>query len=81
MRSPRSLQWLANSGITTVQSGIPIRLRFTGDIATARQALAWYGSDAFNGTNAAASLGAVTPLYLGNPQVGGTELRRQGPMI
>jgi Carboxypeptidase regulatory-like domain/TonB-dependent Receptor Plug Domain len=62
------------SGITTVQSGIPIRLRFTGDIATAGQALGWYGSDAFNGTNAGASLGAITPIYLGNPQVGGTAL-------
>ena len=62
------------SGITTVQSGIPIRLRFMGDISTAGQALGWFGSDAFNGTNAGASLGAITPLYLGNPQVGGTEL-------
>lgn len=62
------------SGITTIQSGIPIRLRFTGDIATGAQALGWYGSDAFNGTNAGASLGAITPLYLGNPQVGGTAL-------
>ncbi|HET6647084.1 MAG TPA: hypothetical protein VFH01_07130, partial [Pyrinomonadaceae bacterium] len=62
------------SGITTVQSGIPIRLKFTGDIATAGTATGWYGSDAFNGTNAGASLGAVTPVYLGNPQVGGTEL-------
>ena len=61
------------SGITTFQSGIPIRLRFTGDIATANQAVAWYGSDAFNGTNAGASLGAVTPLYLGNPSVGGSQ--------
>jgi hypothetical protein len=62
------------SGITTVQSGIPVRLRFTGDIATGATAVGWYGSDAFNGTNAGASLGAVTPLYLGNPQVGGTTL-------
>jgi hypothetical protein len=62
------------SGITTIQSGIPVRLRFTGDIATAGQALAWYGSDAFNGTNAGASLGAVTPIYLSNPQLGGTAL-------
>jgi Carboxypeptidase regulatory-like domain/TonB-dependent Receptor Plug Domain len=62
------------SGITTIQSGVPIRLRFTGDIATGSQALGWYGSDAFNGTNAGASLGAITPVYLGNPQVGGTAL-------
>lgn len=57
------------SGITTVQSGTPIRLRFTGDIATAGMATGWYGSDAFNGTNAGASLGAITPIYLGNPLV------------
>ena len=62
------------SGITTVQSGIPIRLRFTGDIAQGAQAVGWYGSDAFNGTNAGASLGAITPIYLGNPQTGGSTL-------
>jgi hypothetical protein len=62
------------SGITTIQSGIPIRLRFTGDIAQGSQAVGWYGSDAFNGTNAGASLGAITPVYLGNPAVGGTGL-------
>lgn len=62
------------SGITTVQSGTPIRLRFTGDIAQGAQAVGWYGSDAFNGTNAGASIGAITPVYLGNPQVGGTTL-------
>jgi Carboxypeptidase regulatory-like domain/TonB-dependent Receptor Plug Domain len=62
------------SGITTIQSGIPIRLRFTGDIAQGSQAIGWYGSDAFRGTNAGASLGAITPVYLGNPQVGGTDL-------
>ncbi|HKP83079.1 MAG TPA: carboxypeptidase regulatory-like domain-containing protein [Pyrinomonadaceae bacterium] len=62
------------SGITTIQSGIPVRLKFTGDIASTGQALAWYGSDAFNIPNSGASLGAVTPVYLGNPQVGGTAL-------
>ncbi|HKU77927.1 MAG TPA: carboxypeptidase regulatory-like domain-containing protein [Pyrinomonadaceae bacterium] len=62
------------SGITTVQSGIPVRLRFTGDIALPSQAIGWYGSDAFRGTNANASLGAITPIYLGNPQVGGNDL-------
>jgi hypothetical protein len=60
------------SGITTWSSGIPIRLRFTGDIATGGNAVAWYGSDAFNGTNAGASLGAVTPVYLGNPSISGS---------
>jgi hypothetical protein len=60
------------SGITTFQSGIPIRLHFSGDIASGAQALAWYGSDAFNGTNAGASLGAITPIYVRNPQIGGS---------
>lgn len=62
------------SGITTFQSGIPIRLRFTGDIAGTGQALAWYGSDAFNGTNAGASIGAITPIYTGNPSGGSSAL-------
>jgi hypothetical protein len=60
------------SGITTVQSGTPLRLRFTGALAQTAQAVAWYGSDAFNGTNAGASIGAITPIYLGNPALGGT---------
>src|SRR6185295_9304277 len=62
------------SGITTYQSGVPIRLKFTGAIAQGTQAVGWYGSDAFNGTNAGASLGAITPVYLGNPQISTTEL-------
>ncbi|HEY0366136.1 MAG TPA: carboxypeptidase regulatory-like domain-containing protein [Pyrinomonadaceae bacterium] len=62
------------SGITTVQSGTPIRLKFVGDIASTSNALAWYGSDAFNIPNSGASLGAVTPTYLGNPQVSGSDL-------
>ncbi len=61
------------SGITTFQSGIPIRLRFTGDIASTAQTLAWYGSDAW-ASRAGASLGAVTPLYTGNPSLGGKAL-------
>jgi hypothetical protein len=62
------------SGITTVQSGTPIRLKFVGDIASPSNAIAWYGSDAFNIPNSAASLGAVTPVYLGNPAVSGSGL-------
>ena len=57
------------SGITTFQSGTPIRLRFSGDINSAGQALAWFGSDAFNVQGQ--SVGAVTPQYLGNPSVSG----------
>jgi len=57
------------SGITTFQTGTPIRLRFSGDINSAGQAVAWFGSDAFNVQGQ--SVGAVTPQYLGNPSVSG----------
>jgi hypothetical protein len=54
------------SGITTFQTGTPIRLRFSGDLAASGQALAWYGTDAFvsNGQ----STGAITPIYAGDPR-------------
>jgi hypothetical protein len=57
------------SGITTFQTGTPIRLRFSGDLSTAGQAIAWFGTDAFNVQGQ--SVGAVTPIYLGNPKTGG----------
>ncbi|HKX33345.1 MAG TPA: carboxypeptidase regulatory-like domain-containing protein [Blastocatellia bacterium] len=55
------------SGITTFQSGTPVRLRFFGDLASGDMARAWYGTDAFNisGNNT----GAITPVYLKNPSV------------
>ena len=53
------------SGITTYQSGIPIRLRFTGDISGAGAQVAWFGSDAFNVFGQSA--GAITPVYLRDP--------------
>ncbi|MEW6126042.1 MAG: carboxypeptidase regulatory-like domain-containing protein [Acidobacteriota bacterium] len=55
------------SGITTFQSGLPIRLRFEGDLFAAGTSLAFFGTDAFS--NSGSSSGAVTPVYLGNPQV------------
>jgi hypothetical protein len=60
------------SGITTFQSGTPIRLRFQGDIAGTGQALAWYGTDAFasNGQSA----GAITPIYRGDPRLSSSTL-------
>jgi len=60
------------SGITTFQSGTPIRLRFSGDLAATGQALAWYGTDAFN--TQGQSVGAITPVYLKNPSRGGSSL-------
>src|SRR4029078_4336662 len=65
------------SGITTYQSGIPIRLRFSGDIAGGAAAVAWYGSDAFNVLGQSA--GAVSPIYLKNPSNdGGSAIGSQG---
>ena len=66
------------SGITTFQSGTPVRLKFSGDIATTNQAIAWYGSDAFGSGNASgnstASVGAIAPIYLKNPTVNTKDL-------
>ncbi|HEY7180232.1 MAG TPA: TonB-dependent receptor, partial [Blastocatellia bacterium] len=64
------------SGITTFQSGTPVRLKFSGDIATNNQAIAWYGSDAFagGGTTSSASTGAIAPIYLKNPTISTKEL-------
>jgi len=56
------------SGITTFQSGTPIRLRFAGDLGSADMARAWYGTDAFN-LNGNSNTGAVTPIYSRNPSI------------
>ena len=56
------------SGITTFQTGTPIRLRFSGDLSSAGQAVAWFGSDAFNVQGQSA--GAVTPIWAANPSTG-----------
>jgi hypothetical protein len=60
------------SGITTFQTGTPIRLRFSGDLAAAGQGQAWWGTDAFvsNGQSA----GAITPVYLGDPRLDTSKL-------
>ena len=60
------------SGITTLSSGTPIRLRFNGDIVSSRTAIAYFGSDAFvSGNNAS---GAVSPTFTGDPRKGGTKV-------
>lgn len=57
------------SGITTIQSGRPIRLRLTGPLGDGDAARAWFGTDAFiaQGQNS----GAITPIYRSNPQISG----------
>ncbi len=60
------------SGITTLSSGTPIRLRFTGDIISAATARAYFGSDAFiSGNNAS---GAVSPQITGDPRLSGSKV-------
>lgn len=63
------------SGITTFQTGTPIRLRFSGAINDARAGLAWFGTDAFNIQGQ--SIGAVAPVYLANPLAGGSKVGEQ----
>jgi hypothetical protein len=55
------------SGITTLTSGTPVNLRFTGDLPGL--ALAAFGSNAFS-TDGYAS-GAIAPVYTRNPNLGG----------
>ncbi|MBO0857710.1 MAG: TonB-dependent receptor [Chloracidobacterium sp.] len=63
------------SGITTFQSGTPVRLKFSGAIATTNEAIAWYGSDAFaGGGTSTASVGAIAPVYLKNPTISTKDL-------
>ncbi|CAN5796705.1 hypothetical protein BH18ACI4_BH18ACI4_18720 [soil metagenome] len=59
------------SGISTYQSGTPIRLRFTGGGINANaMSLAFFGTDAFN-TGSGAS-GGIAPVYLQNPIISST---------
>ena len=55
------------SGITTLTSGTPLNLRFTGDVPGL--ALAAFGSNAFS-TDGNFS-GAIAPVYSKNPNLGG----------
>jgi len=59
------------SGITTIQSGTPIYIKFSGDLASAAASIAWYGTNAFYNPGGI-NIGAITPIYTGNPTRGGT---------
>ena len=56
------------SGITTIQSGNPMRLRFFGDLASGSAAVSFFGTNAF--TSSAANAGAIAPIFTRNPIVG-----------
>jgi len=57
------------SGISTIQSGVPIRLKFGGDLGGTNAGVAFFGSDAFANTGISAS--PVAPVFLKNPSLGG----------
>ena len=56
------------SGITTFQSGAPIRLNFGGAITNAANLFAFFGSNAAIGSGA--SRGGIRPILLSNTQTG-----------
>jgi len=60
------------SGITTFQSGTPVRLRFSGDIGAAGASLAWFGTNAF--INQGLNTGGITPIYSGNPSLSNNQV-------
>lgn len=55
------------SGITTFSSGVPIKLKFSGDISGGGVAAAWVGTDSFG--QAGTSTGAIAPVLATNPQI------------
>jgi hypothetical protein len=57
------------SGITTFSSGLPIKLKFSGDITGGGIAAAWTGTDAFS--QSGITTGAIAPTFSRNPQVTG----------
>lgn len=57
------------SGITTFQSGIPMRLQFSGDLGGGTPGVAWFGSDAF--ANFSFASGPVAPILTKNPMISG----------
>ncbi|MBI3652811.1 MAG: carboxypeptidase regulatory-like domain-containing protein [Acidobacteria bacterium] len=64
------------SGITTFSSGLPIKLKFGGDLAGSGVAAAWVGTDASG--QAGSSSGAIAPILARHPQTsGGTQLRER----
>lgn len=56
------------SGISTYQSGTPIRLRFVGAANSEQLSLAYFGSNALNIGN---GVGGIAPVFASNPYVSG----------
>ena len=60
------------SGITSYQSGWPLRIVFSGDLATDAMWLAWWGTDAHRSGEPNGRAGAITPVFVGDPRTGHT---------
>lgn len=60
------------SGITTFESGRPIRLKFSGSITSALALVSYFGTNAFTQSNGNA--GGIAPILLRNPQTGNTDV-------
>jgi len=56
------------SGITTFESGRPIRLKFTGALSGTPAEVAFFGTNAF--TQSSGNAGGIAPILLHNPQTG-----------
>jgi hypothetical protein len=59
------------SGITTIQSGRPIKLKFTGAIVNIPTIFSYFGHNAVAGGNSGTASG-IAPIILRNPQTGNT---------
>ncbi|PYS97657.1 MAG: hypothetical protein DMF65_11285, partial [Acidobacteria bacterium] len=60
------------SGITTFESGRPIRLKFSGAITGSPALVSFFGTNAF--TQSSGNAGGVAPILLHNPQTGNTSV-------
>lgn len=60
------------SGITTFESGRPIRLKFGGALSGTPAEVAFFGTNAF--TQSSGNAGAIAPVLLHNPQTGNTSV-------
>jgi hypothetical protein len=63
------------SGITTFESGRPIRLRFSGALSGAPAQVAFFGTNAF--TQSSGNAGGIAPILLRNPQTGNSNVNNR----
>src|SRR6267142_1969228 len=61
------------SGITTYQSGRPMRVKFTGAVGNDTAMFSWFGNNAVAGGNALGATG-IAPIVLRNGVTGNTSL-------